>query len=91
MTTSLLSTVPRSRSGVAAGVLNSVRQAGEALEVAAFGALLNEKAVPGARMCFSISVALLITVSIVAAVGIRPRKLLTGTNPECDCAPLDSI
>ena len=61
------------------------------IAVAAFGALLNEKAVPGARMYFSISVALLTTVSIVAAVGIRPRKRLKGTNPECDCAPLDSI
>jgi MFS transporter, DHA2 family, methylenomycin A resistance protein len=74
MTTSLLSTVPPLRSGVAAGVLNSVRQAGGALGVAVFGALLNQKAVLGARMCFSTSVVLLTAVAIVAAVGIRPRK-----------------
>jgi MFS transporter, DHA2 family, methylenomycin A resistance protein len=43
MTTSLLTTVPASRSGVASGVLNSVRQAGGALGVAVYGALLNQK------------------------------------------------
>jgi MFS transporter, DHA2 family, methylenomycin A resistance protein len=70
MTTSLLTTVPASRSGMAAGVLNSVRQAGGALGVAVYGALLNEKGVYGAQLSFSISAALLILAAVVAAVGI---------------------
>jgi DHA2 family methylenomycin A resistance protein-like MFS transporter len=40
MTSSLLATVPRARAGVASGVLNSVRQAGGAIGVALFGALM---------------------------------------------------
>ena len=71
MTTSLLTTVPASRSGTAAGALNSVRQAGGALGVAVYGALLNEKATYGAQLSFSISTALLILAALVAAVGIR--------------------
>jgi DHA2 family methylenomycin A resistance protein-like MFS transporter len=70
ITTSLLTTVPASRSGMAAGVLNSVRQAGGALGVAVYGALLNEKGVYGAQLSFSISAALLILAAVVAAVGI---------------------
>ena len=54
-----------------AGVLNSVRQAGGALGVAVYGALLNEKAVYGAQLSFSISAGLLILAAVVAAVGIR--------------------
>ena len=71
MTTSLLTTVPASRSGVASGVLNSVGQAGGALGVAVYGALLNEKAIVGAQLSFSISVVLLILAALVAAIGVR--------------------
>jgi DHA2 family methylenomycin A resistance protein-like MFS transporter len=71
MTTSLLTTVPASRSGVASGVLNSVGQAGGALGVAVYGALLNEKAIAGAQLSFSISVVLLILAALVAAIGVR--------------------
>ena len=71
MTTSLLAAVPASRSGVASGVLNSVRQAGGALGVAIYGAFLNERAVAGAQLSFSISCALLVLATVVAAVGIR--------------------
>jgi len=75
MTTALLTTVPASRSGMAAGVLNSVRQAGGALGVAVFGALLNEKAIYGAQLSLSISTGLLILATVIAAVGIRrPRS-----------------
>lgn len=42
MTSSLLATVPRPRAGVASGVLNSVRQAGGAIGVALFGALMGD-------------------------------------------------
>ena len=44
MTSSLLATVPRPRAGVAAGVLNAVRQAGGAIGVALFGMLLARSA-----------------------------------------------
>jgi DHA2 family methylenomycin A resistance protein-like MFS transporter len=71
MTTALLTTVPASRSGVASGVLNSVRQAGGALGVAVYGALLNGKGIAGAQLSFSISAALLILAAAVAALGIK--------------------
>jgi DHA2 family methylenomycin A resistance protein-like MFS transporter len=67
MTTLLLSVVPRPRSGVAYGVLNSVRQAGGALGVALFGALLNTKSVAGARISVSVSVIVLLLAAIVVA------------------------
>jgi MFS transporter, DHA2 family, methylenomycin A resistance protein len=74
MTTALLTTVPASRSGVASGVLNSVRQAGGALGVAVYGALLNEKNVAGAQLSFWISAVLLILAALVAAIGVRPNS-----------------
>ncbi|HUB16287.1 MAG TPA: MFS transporter [Acetobacteraceae bacterium] len=40
MTAALLATVPRSRAGVGSGVLNAARQAGGAIGVALFGALM---------------------------------------------------
>jgi MFS transporter, DHA2 family, methylenomycin A resistance protein len=70
MTSLLLSVVPRARSGVASGVLNSVRQAGGALGVALFGVLLNAKGVAGAQAALSVSaILLLLTAIIVAAAG----------------------
>jgi len=74
MTTALLTTVPASRSGMASGVLNSVRQAGGALGVAVYGALLNEKDVAGVQLSFWISAALLILAAVVAAVGVKHMK-----------------
>ncbi len=74
MTTALLTTVPASRSGMASGVLNSVRQAGGALGVAVYGALLNEKQVAGAQLSFWISAALLILAAGIAGIGVRPNS-----------------
>ncbi|HEX6567196.1 MAG TPA: MFS transporter [Chthoniobacterales bacterium] len=76
MTTALLTAVPGSRSGVASGVLNSVRQAGGALGVAAYGALLNDKSVAGAQLSFSISAVLLILAAVVAAIGVKRKTVL---------------
>jgi MFS transporter, DHA2 family, methylenomycin A resistance protein len=73
MTTALLTAVPASRSGVASGVLNSVRQAGGALGVAVYGALLNEKAVTGVQLSFLLSAILLTIAAIVAAAGINRK------------------
>jgi MFS transporter, DHA2 family, methylenomycin A resistance protein len=74
MTTSLLTTVPASRSGVASGVLNSVRQAGGALGVAVYGALLNQKGVAGAQLSFGFSGLILLLAAVVAAFGVRQMR-----------------
>jgi MFS transporter, DHA2 family, methylenomycin A resistance protein len=81
MTTALLTTVPASRSGVASGVLNSVRQAGGALGVAVYGALLNEKNVAGAQLAFWISAVLLILAALVAAIGVKHMTVLPSLAP----------
>jgi MFS family permease len=81
MTTALLTTVPASRSGVASGVLNSVRQAGGALGVAVYGALLNEKNVAGAQLSFWISAVLLILAALVAAIGVKHMTVLPSLAP----------
>jgi MFS transporter, DHA2 family, methylenomycin A resistance protein len=73
MTTALLTAVPASRSGVASGVLNSVRQAGGALGVAVYGALLNEKGVAGVQLSFLLSAVLLTIAAIVAAAGVNRK------------------
>jgi MFS family permease len=49
MTASLLGTVPKARSGVASGVLNTVRQSAGAVGVALYGAFLVTAGVPGIR------------------------------------------
>src|SRR6201987_61225 len=74
MTTALLTAVPASRSGIASGVLNSVRQAGGALGVAVYGALLDEKVIAGVQLSFFISAVLLTIAAIVAAAGISRKK-----------------
>ena len=74
MTTALLTAVPASRSGIASGVLNSVRQAGGALGVAVYGALLDEKGIAGVQLSFFISAVLLTIAAIVAAAGISRKK-----------------
>jgi MFS transporter, DHA2 family, methylenomycin A resistance protein len=71
MTSALLSTVPRSRSGIASGVLNTVRQAGGAVGVALFGALMTGHGVSGIRTAFTIAAGLLACGAVFAALGIR--------------------
>jgi MFS transporter, DHA2 family, methylenomycin A resistance protein len=71
MTTTLISTVPRSRSGIASGVLNTVRQAGGAIGVALFGSLLAHAAVPGIQMAFVASGIVVTAAAIVAITGVR--------------------
>ena len=72
MTSALLSTVPGSRSGVAAGVLNTVRQAGGGIGVALFGALMAVRGVPGIQTAFVASAVLLAGGALIAATGITP-------------------
>jgi DHA2 family methylenomycin A resistance protein-like MFS transporter len=77
MTTAILSSVPRERSGTASAVLNTARQAGGAVGVAIFGALLGharEKIIPGLHTSALISTGLLITAAALAWLGMRERK-----------------
>jgi MFS transporter, DHA2 family, methylenomycin A resistance protein len=67
--------VDKSRSGIAAGVLNSTRQTGSVLGVALFGSLLGGSAfVLGARASLLISMILLLgaAVAIILARSKRP-------------------
>jgi DHA2 family methylenomycin A resistance protein-like MFS transporter len=71
MTTAILSSVDRARSGTASAVLNAARQVGGAIGVAAFGALVSgvtsEQIISGLHRAALISVALLIIAAIVAS------------------------
>jgi MFS transporter, DHA2 family, methylenomycin A resistance protein len=62
LTSTLLGSVEKARSGLAAGVLNSTRQSGSVLGVAVFGSLLGQANgfVAGARASLAISAALLL-------------------------------
>jgi MFS transporter, DHA2 family, methylenomycin A resistance protein len=71
MTTALLSSVPRSRSGIASGALNTVRQAGGGIGVALFGALMAERGMLGVQSAFTMSAALLACGALAAAIGVR--------------------
>jgi MFS transporter, DHA2 family, methylenomycin A resistance protein len=74
MTTALLSTVPQSRSGIASGVLNTVRQAGGAIGVALFGALMAGRGIPGVQSAFVISAGLLACAAVTAGIGVQPPR-----------------
>jgi DHA2 family methylenomycin A resistance protein-like MFS transporter len=74
MTNAMLSSVEKSWSGTASAVLNSARQAGGALGVAVFGALVaggNEYIVSGLHVAAVFSAALLTAAAAIAWIGIR--------------------
>lgn len=75
MTTSILSSVDRTRSGAAAAVLNAARQVGGAIGVAAFGALVSGVAgsqiISGLKTATS-SAAGLLVVAAIAALAVHP-------------------
>jgi MFS transporter, DHA2 family, methylenomycin A resistance protein len=77
LTSALLGSVEKSRSGVAAGVLNSTRQTGSVIGVALFGSLIEQTDafMSGAHMALIISTALLIVAgcAILSAL-FRPQK-----------------
>lgn len=70
MTAALLATVPRSRSGSASGLLNAIRQAGAAIGVALFGALIRGDMVAGLRIGVMLAAGLL--AGAAAAALLRP-------------------
>lgn len=76
MTTAILSSVPRERSGTASAVLNTARQTGGAIGVAVFGALLGhsrQQIIPGLHTSALISTGLLFTAAALAWLGMRKR------------------
>lgn len=76
LTSTLLGSVEKARSGVAAGVLNATRQTGSVLGVALFGSLIGQAGglVTGAREALGISGALLLGAATVIAMGDRKRR-----------------
>jgi DHA2 family methylenomycin A resistance protein-like MFS transporter len=78
LTSTLLRSVDKARSGVASGVLNSMRQTGSVLGVALFGSLVAASTgfVPGARLALLISSALLLLGGVLMLVG--DSQLLRG-------------
>lgn len=72
MTATVLSSVPRTRSALAAGVLNTVRQSAGAVGVAAFGALAGRDILHGLHMASLLSAALLVLAALAASLGVRP-------------------
>jgi len=75
LTATLLGSVDKSRSGIAAGVLNATRQTGSVLGVALFGALVGqpETFMRGMHMALMISVAVLLIASAVIWRGTAKR------------------
>jgi MFS transporter, DHA2 family, methylenomycin A resistance protein len=79
LTSTLLGSVDKARSGVAAGVLNSTRQTGSVLGVALFGSLIGAAGAGnaflfGARASLVISALLLVGAAVTIAVGGRTTK-----------------
>jgi DHA2 family methylenomycin A resistance protein-like MFS transporter len=74
MTNATLSSVERSRAGIASGVLNSARQVGGMLGVAVFGYLVRDTApeafMRGMHRSLGISVALLLAASLLCLFGM---------------------
>jgi MFS transporter, DHA2 family, methylenomycin A resistance protein len=76
LTSTLLGSVEKARSGLAAGVLNSTRQTGSVLGVALFGSLIAQTNafLFGARAALIISAVLLIAAAAAIAIGGRLRR-----------------
>jgi DHA2 family methylenomycin A resistance protein-like MFS transporter len=71
MTSALLGSVEKARSGIAAGVLNATRQTGSVLGVALFGSLVGQKDafLPGAHIALGIAAALLFAAALAILNG----------------------
>lgn len=79
LTSTLLGTVEKERSGIASGVLNATRQTGSVLGVALFGSFVGkiDTFIQGARLSLLISALVLLCASIAIVVGRekeRPAK-----------------
>jgi MFS transporter, DHA2 family, methylenomycin A resistance protein len=83
MTTAILASVEKQRAGTASAVLNTARQAGGALGVAAFGALVGgsapEHIVEGLHIATTVCVILLATAAILGCL-VHPEPHARGEN-----------
>lgn len=75
LTSTLLGSVEKARSGIAAGVLNATRQTGSVLGVAVFGALISGDGafMPGLRAALMVSTAVLLTAAAAIWRGAERR------------------
>ena len=75
VTAQLLGSVDRSRTGVASGTLNTLRQTGSAVGVALFGSLLagSDGFVPGVHVSFAIAIGLALAIVALAPL-LRTRQ-----------------
>ena len=72
LTSALLGSVEKARSGIAAGILNATRQTGSVIGVALFSRGGREDAlISGVRTALIISVILLIGAALLIALGAR--------------------
>jgi DHA2 family methylenomycin A resistance protein-like MFS transporter len=76
LTSTLLGSVEKARSGVAAGVLNATRQTGSVIGVALFGSLLEHKGafMTGVHISLVISTVLFVGAAAMALLGARKVK-----------------
>src|SRR6202041_434207 len=76
LTSTLLGSVEKSRSGIAAGVLNATRQTGSVLGVALFGSLVARENtfITGARESLIISALLLLGAAMTIVIGGHNQK-----------------
>jgi DHA2 family methylenomycin A resistance protein-like MFS transporter len=87
ITSALLGSVDRSRSGIAAGTLFAMRQSGSVIGVALFGSLLASHFVAGLHIALVISLAVLATGGL-AALEIGPRsRSAPVTQPTGEASP----
>jgi MFS transporter, DHA2 family, methylenomycin A resistance protein len=78
ITSEMLGSVDRSRFGVAAGTLNTMRQAGSAIGVALFGSLIAVTFISGLRLTLAICIGLTVTIGLLSALLERDRPARAG-------------
>jgi MFS transporter, DHA2 family, methylenomycin A resistance protein len=85
LTSTLLGSVEKSRSGLAAAVLNSARQTGSVLGVSLFGSLVSHahRFMTGARASLGISTALFLATALIS-LGTRGEARARVTAPGCE-------
>jgi DHA2 family methylenomycin A resistance protein-like MFS transporter len=98
LTASLLGSVEKARSGIAAGVLNATRQTGSVLGVALFGAVISRSAdfLTGARWTLVAAALVLLAAAIVILCGTNLRRPRSRENASIirqpnDCADLGRV
>jgi MFS transporter, DHA2 family, methylenomycin A resistance protein len=87
MTTAVLASVDKARSGLASGVLNAARQAGGAVGVAVFGTLAAgdpDAITGGLHYSAMVAVGLLVAGSAIAAMGVRRHTPIAARGDQQD-------